>query len=180
MHRQPIVGYASRTGTRRNLAALRGADWRVLVSAKGELRTEDFLRYALDDGACAAYQQGQPFDEHAFAVAVERVGERADWLVLPDIVMGGMASLGYSLKWLERLRGMPCRMLIAVQNGMQVETLPLFCRRPFAPTFSAAPCGFLNHSSTRIRALCLASFDAKMCAYNRSLSCELPLRLMMT
>jgi hypothetical protein len=37
MHRRPIVGYASRTGTRRNLAALKGADWRLLVSAKGEL-----------------------------------------------------------------------------------------------------------------------------------------------
>lgn len=123
MHRQPLVGYASRTGTRRNLAALKGADWRLLVSAKGELRTEGFDRYALDNGAWTAYQQGQPFDEHAFAVAVERLGERADWLVLPDIVMGGMASLDYSLKWLERLRGMPCRMLLAVQNGMQVEDL---------------------------------------------------------
>jgi hypothetical protein len=40
MHRPPILGYASRTGTRRNLAALQGADWRLLVSAKGELRTE--------------------------------------------------------------------------------------------------------------------------------------------
>ncbi|MBC8640802.1 hypothetical protein IAG25_28700 [Caballeronia sp. EK] len=123
MHRQPIVGYASRTGTRRNLAALQGADWRLLVSAKGELRTEGFRRYALDNGAWTAYQQGQPFEEHAFAVAVDRLGERADWLVLPDIVMGGMASLDYSLKWLERLRGMPCRMLIAVQNGMQVDDL---------------------------------------------------------
>ncbi|MDR5754901.1 MULTISPECIES: hypothetical protein [unclassified Caballeronia] len=123
MHRQPIVGYASRTGTRRNLDALKGADWRLLVSAKGELRTEGFHRYALDNGAWTAYQQGRPFDEYAFSVAVERLGERADWLVLPDIVMGGMASLDYSLKWLERLRGMPCRMLIAVQNGMQVDDL---------------------------------------------------------
>lgn len=123
MHRQPLVGYASRTGTRRNLAALKGADWRLLVSAKGELRTEGFDRYALDNGAWTAYQQGLPFDEQAFSVAVERLGERADWLVLPDIVMGGMASLDYSLKWLERLRGMPCRMLIAVQNGMQVDDL---------------------------------------------------------
>lgn len=33
-----MIGYASRTGTRRNLAALREADWRLLVSARGVLR----------------------------------------------------------------------------------------------------------------------------------------------
>ncbi|SAL00535.1 hypothetical protein AWB81_05903 [Caballeronia arationis] len=120
VYRPPIVGYASRTGTRRNLGALKGADWRLLVSAKGELRTEG-IPYALDNGAWRAYQRGEAFDQRAFAVAVDRRGERADWLVLPDIVMGGMASLDFSLKWLERLRGMPCRMLIAVQNGMQVD-----------------------------------------------------------
>jgi len=40
MHRPPMVGYASRTGTRRNLDALARADWRLLVSAKGEHRAE--------------------------------------------------------------------------------------------------------------------------------------------
>ena len=35
-----MIAYASRTGTRRNLAALRGANWRLLVSATGVHRTE--------------------------------------------------------------------------------------------------------------------------------------------
>src|SRR5476651_1043647 len=35
MQRPSIVGYASRTGTKRNLAALQDADWRLLVSARG-------------------------------------------------------------------------------------------------------------------------------------------------
>ena len=30
---EPMIAYASRTGTRRNLAALRAAGWRLLVSA---------------------------------------------------------------------------------------------------------------------------------------------------
>jgi hypothetical protein len=34
--------YASRTGTRRNLAALRAAGWRLLVSATGVHRHEGF------------------------------------------------------------------------------------------------------------------------------------------
>jgi hypothetical protein len=94
MHRTPMVGYASRTGTRRNLAALDDAEWRLLVSAKGALRTEG-MRYALDNGAWTAFQQQQPFDEAAFLIAIERLGVGADWIVLPDIVEGGLASLDY-------------------------------------------------------------------------------------
>lgn len=45
-----MIGYASRTGTRRNLDALRAAGWRLMVSARGALRTEGFP-YALDNGA---------------------------------------------------------------------------------------------------------------------------------
>jgi len=41
--------------------------------------------------------------------------------VLPDIVASGLASSEFSLRWKERLRGMPTRMLLAVQNGMQIN-----------------------------------------------------------
>jgi len=116
----PMVSYASRTGTRRNLAAMRAAGWRLLVSAKGVLRTEG-MPYALDNGAWTAFQQGEPFDELAFGRAVELLGESADWIVLPDIVAGGMASLEFSLRWLERLKGIPTRLLLAVQNGMEPD-----------------------------------------------------------
>jgi hypothetical protein len=127
IHRAPLVGYASRTGTRRNLAALDDADWRLLVSAKGQLRTEG-MRYALDNGAWTAFQQQQPFDGKAFLIAVEKLGLDADWIVLPDIVEGGLASLDYSLSWKERLRGMPTKLLIAVQDGMQIsDVASLLC-----------------------------------------------------
>jgi len=117
---QPMVSYASRTGTRRNLKAMRAADWRLLVSAKGVLRTEG-MRYALDNGAWTAFQQGEAFDERAFGRAVDLLGEGADWIVLPDIVAGGMASLEFSLRWLDRLKGIPTRLLLAVQNGMEPD-----------------------------------------------------------
>ncbi|MGP5108950.1 MULTISPECIES: hypothetical protein [Pseudomonas] len=116
----PMVSYASRTGTRRNLEAMRAANWRLLVSAKGVLRTEG-MRYALDNGAWTAFQQGEAFDEVAFGRAVDLLGEKADWIVLPDIVAGGMASLEFSLRWLERLKGIPTKLLLAVQNGMQPD-----------------------------------------------------------
>lgn len=120
MQRPPMVGYASRTGTRRNLDALARAGWRLLVSAKGEHRAEG-MRYAIDNGAWTAYQRGEPFDESAFLAVVDKLGERADWIVLPDIVLGGLGSLDFSLRWMERLRGMPSQLLIAVQNGMQLQ-----------------------------------------------------------
>lgn len=125
MFRPPMRAYASRTGTRRNLDAMREAGWRLIVSAAGCLRNEN-MAYALDNGAWTAFQQGKQLDEKLFMTAVERMGEGADWIVLPDIVAGGLRSLDYSLTWLERLRGIPTRLLIAVQNGMEVEDVRSF------------------------------------------------------
>lgn len=120
--KRPVIAYASRTGTRRNLAALRRAGWRLMVSARGPLRSEGF-RYALDNGAWTAFQRGEPFDVSAFEKAVKLLGSGADWIVLPDIVMGGLASLRFSLGWLEELVRRPglfgATFLVAVQNGME-------------------------------------------------------------
>jgi hypothetical protein len=117
-----VIGYASRTGTRRNLDALRRAGWRLMVSARGSLRPERF-RYALDNGAWTAFQRSEPFDVPAFDKAVARLGPGADWIVLPDIVAGGLASLRFSLHWLDTLRNRSslrgARYMLAVQNGME-------------------------------------------------------------
>lgn len=112
-----MIGYASRTGTKRNLAALRGAGWRLLVSAGGPLRHEGFA-YGLDNGAWTAYSAGRPFDERLFVVALRKMGRDADWTVIPDIVQGGLASLDLSLRWMRRVLDETERGLIAVQDGM--------------------------------------------------------------
>lgn len=121
-----MLGYASRTGTRRNLAALRAAGWRLMLSARGPLRTEGF-RYALDNGAWTSFQRGEPFHAAAFEHALARVGADADWIVLPDIVMGGVPSLRFSRTWLGKLRQRRSlrdkTFLIAVQNGMGPQHL---------------------------------------------------------
>lgn len=107
--------YASRTGTRRNLAALRDAGWRLLVSARGVWRTEGF-RYAIDNGAWTSHQNDEPFDVSAFVGVVDLLGCGADWIALPDIVGGGLRSLDFSLQWIDRIPG---RRLIPVQDGMK-------------------------------------------------------------
>lgn len=113
--------YASRTGTKTTLANMRNMNWSILISAAGVLNTQGFENWALDNGAWSAFQQQTPFDEDAFSRAIDKVGEGCDWYVLPDIVAGGMASLELSLKWLDRLRDLPERALIAVQDGITVE-----------------------------------------------------------
>lgn len=112
------MAYASRTGTARNLAALREAGWGLMVSATGEHRTEGFERYALDNGAYTAYQQGKPWSAAAFVALVEKLGAGADFVAVPDIVAGGLGSLRLSEAWLPRLKGVGVPLLIPVQDGM--------------------------------------------------------------
>jgi hypothetical protein len=115
-----VIGYASRTGTKRNLDALRNAGWGLMLSPADVLRTEGFENYALDNGAWTAYQQKQQWDEAAFVDAVERFGKNARFIVAPDIVAGGFESLARSFEWTYRLPG---RVLVPVQDGISVEDL---------------------------------------------------------
>jgi hypothetical protein len=124
-----MMAYASRTGTRRNLDALRAAGWGLLVSRAGVWRTEGFDRYVLDNGAWADFQAGRTFDEVAFEQLIDRLAARADWVVLPDIVAGGCASLELSTRWLNRCLSVCPMALIAVQDGMsEADLAPLVGR----------------------------------------------------
>lgn len=49
---------------------------------------------------------------------VDREGGYADFVVVPDIVAGGLDSLRLSLEWLPRLRALP-RLLLPMQDGME-------------------------------------------------------------
>ena len=112
-----IFSYASRTGSGRTLSELRAHNWRLLVSATGVHRTEGFP-YAVDNGAWTAFNQKRPFDEALFTKVLKNLGRGADWVVVPDIVEGGLKSLEFSLGWLPRVASESRRQLIAVQDGM--------------------------------------------------------------
>ena len=118
-----MIAYASRTGTRRNLDALRGAGWRLLVSARGVLRPEGF-RYALDNGAWTAHQEGMPFDADAFLRAVDLLGVGADWTVIPDVVGDRDGTLEALGRWLPRLAGLPLLVAVSPQGCFDDENLP--------------------------------------------------------
>ena len=120
-----MIPYASRTGTRRNLEALRAHGWRLLVSAASDLRAEGF-RYGLDNGAWSAFTHGRPFSETDFSRALRKLGRGADWVVIPDVVAGGLASLELSLRWMRATLDETERGLLAVQDGMTLADV-----RPF-------------------------------------------------
>jgi len=112
-----VICYASRTGTKRNLAALRAAGWRLMISRAGVWRTEGF-RYALDNGAWTDFRTGRNFDDDGFRSLVDRLGGAADFIIAPDIVAGGQRSLRLSLVWLAPLLVRTKLVLVAVQDGM--------------------------------------------------------------
>lgn len=128
-----MIRYAARTGTGRNLRRLRQFGWRLMISARGVLRTEGFL-YALDNGAWTAFQERLKGKRataapclRSFTIAVEKLGADADFIVVPDIVEGGAASWALTRYWLRRLRRdrrlrRPL-LLIAVQDGYDPWTI---------------------------------------------------------
>lgn len=114
--------YASRSGTRRNLAAMRAAGFRLLLSSADVLRPEGFP-YGLDNGKWSAHTTGKPWDENRFRFMVEHFAEGADWLVIPDVVGQGSESLELTRQWLPILRGRCKLLLIATQDGMRPDDL---------------------------------------------------------
>jgi len=120
-----MICYASRTGTRRNLDALRRHGWGLLVSRAGVWRTEGFERIVGDNGAWSDFRAGRSFDESAYDRFLDWIaGERVpDWLVLPDIVAGGLGSLELSMRYMNRCLSVAPLVLIAVQDGMEPDDL---------------------------------------------------------
>lgn len=112
-----MIAYAAYTTNRRSLAALRLAGWRVLLSPATGLNCKG-LPYALDNGAWSAHIAKTEFPAEPFRKAVARIGADAAFIVVPDIVMGGLASLELSKTWLPWVMERSRIALIAVQDGM--------------------------------------------------------------
>lgn len=124
-----MIGYASRTGTRKNLAGLREAGWRLLVTATGVWRDEGFP-YAIDNGAYRAWLEFQAgrrtanlLDLDLFYGLVAKMGAGADFIVAPDVVAEAERSLALTLEHLPilRERAPGVRILISVQDGHEHE-----------------------------------------------------------
>ena len=111
--------YASRCSGR-TVRMLRDAGWRLLVEPSQSYRSPPPLRYGLDSGAWVCHLRGVPFDVAGFDRVLSDYGDEADWIVLPDIVGGGLDSLRLSMEWAERVQSLGRPMLLPVQDGMEL------------------------------------------------------------
>lgn len=113
-----MIAYASHTRNKRNLAALKQHEWRLLLTPFHGPDPYDFP-YCLDNGAWHAYRQEKPFNEDAFRGLLDRYEANADFVIAPDIVAGGWWSFRFSTKWIDQLLERPIRrILFAAQDGM--------------------------------------------------------------
>ena len=133
-----MIPFASWTRTRSTLAAMRRHGWRILATPE-TLRGSRGKRppywpeddspapYALDNGAWGCFQRGASFDDDAFSWAVDVLGERAEWVVMPDVVADREATLEKAERWFGRLGGL--RLLLAVQDGMSAADVEPWLKR---------------------------------------------------
>lgn len=118
-----MMAYASRTGTARNIRALRDAGWGWIIGPLDHGGRQTFgMPWALDNGAWPAFNQGVEWNERAFECVLDVHGEGADFVVVPDVVADREASLIRTRKWLPRLMAKrelrEAAILLAVQDGM--------------------------------------------------------------
>ena len=77
---------------------------------------------AFDNGAFQAHAKGYPFREEAFWNCLDKcysLGIKLDFIVCPDIVMGGKESLDFSVEWARtKLKSAP-NLALAVQDGIE-------------------------------------------------------------
>lgn len=133
-----MIAYASRTNTRRNIAEIKAVNWRWIVSPfdrGGPILAG--LRHAVDNGAWHCYQafvRGERIsplpDISRFETTIARYGKDADFIVVPDVVLGGDLSWELSRAWLRRMRRNPTirsvRLMMAVQNGFEPTKIEPF------------------------------------------------------
>ncbi len=126
---KPLV-YASRTGSRRNLAAMAGAGIRLLATPQQLGRYPDAhppWAFMLDNGA---FGEGG-FQPDRFRTALHLLGRDADMIVLPDIVCGGRRSLELSLDWMHRVLQVARHyVLLPVQDGMEPRDVRRYLDHP--------------------------------------------------
>jgi hypothetical protein len=110
--------YVGQTRSRKLVEQLREMGFGE-CTARGEFpprRTPWFY----DNGGFRDWKTGKTFNESKFLSDVPRLHLHStppDFMVVPDLVAQGEASLALSLCWLDRLRT-PVRKFLAVQDGM--------------------------------------------------------------
>lgn len=126
-----MIAYVGETRSRRTRASCVDAGFGLLV-VRGRVEKAAIALWpfwAYDNLAFSDWIAGRSFnDEQFFADVLTMVdmpaSKRPDFVVLPDKVAGGLASLATSLAWLARLGRLGLRWALAVQDGMHPDDIP--------------------------------------------------------
>ena len=123
-----LVPYTSAVPNKICLAELdkHYAGWRFLLSPAsvtsfGKKRKALLYErgYAIDNGVFSYFKKGIPFDKGAFISLLDKYADRADWIVIPDVV-GSAAETGEILSyWLWILRKYDRPLLYVAQDGCE-------------------------------------------------------------
>lgn len=84
-----------------------------------------FTNYAVDNGAWSDFVHHKPFDAERFRkvlLKITRTELKPDFIILPDIVQGGKASLELSKKYLYLTDIHPC--YLPIQDGITPDMIP--------------------------------------------------------
>lgn len=97
-------------------------DIRLMISA--EHWGYPFTRYAVDNGAWTDYIKGRQFNHMRFLKVLEKIKQQEiqpDFIVLPDIVRGGIKSFELSKSYLDVADNHPC--YFSIQDGITPEMI---------------------------------------------------------
>ena len=122
-------------GSQKKMAHMKRLGLGIMLSSEATKSYSDFS-CALDNGAFESWRRGYPWSESRFMTMLEKswsAGLSLDFIVLPDIVMGGRKSLDRSTMWIDRL--IPGRLALAVQNGIEPHHIDVSVIRQIAYIF---------------------------------------------
>lgn len=123
-----MQAYTSRCSGK-TLDHLKAAGWRFIVEPSQGYRSPCPIAYGLDNGAWGCHVREEPFNVEGFERVLADHGADADWIVLPDIVGGGLDSLRLSAEWERRVKSLGRPMLLPVQDGMEPADIRAFTDR---------------------------------------------------
>ena len=128
------MAYVGQTRSRALIASLTALGYGEMT-VRGELPPRR-TPFAFDNGVFKDWRASRDFDTATYSADLERLARlpcQPDFLVVPDVVADGVASLRRSQEWVPRLRG-SAPLYLVVQDGMG-EREVVDALEPFAGLF---------------------------------------------
>jgi hypothetical protein len=110
-------------------------DWSTMETAiMLRVNKDDTLMngFAFDNAIFALFQNGQSFNELAYLEKLDELIKKKlypQFIVVPDIIGGGLESLTYSINFMKKLEHIPFPKYLVVQDGMTTKDVEPFLDR---------------------------------------------------